>query len=573
MSLSVSARSLLLAAAMTTAQITTADENDPVGWQDSPPRRGTIDILKSCVITIVACTWSIQHLNVPSKKDHDSIFRSLARRASWMLITILLPEFIMTHAVFEFMMAWQTFRSMEEKIDAIIDPPWWFKFFFRRPSAPAAGPGRDEEEEEAVDKAPAGEGPRVRWTLAHSYFANMGGFYYKGDESSFPLTGVQLAKEWDGLGPLKPTITEDEILDKAKTDIFAKTIAVLQILQLILSLIVRKARHLPFSQLETLTLSFAVCGFGTYLVYWYKPQNVGVPVTITSSSRPSGRSESDSRKVSHDKTYDRLWSVLTNAEFDSDRSRVKNDNIPIMASQTGHLALPVLAFMAAGFGSLHCIAWNFEFPTTVEKDLWRVASILSLAVPALGLLSIPLAQVSKGWGSPREFTRQLLSLLRELSWNSDPSVQAKAIEVRLKLENVYNNPDSTTRYEEILGREVPTASGQPKAFRHELLALAERMVVASEVPSAGQKDFVEQLNLLVALIDGKGSKKLALYANVKSFPRRSALLKEVNLFILYSTGLIYCLSRLTIVGLAISSLRSMPAEVYITTWTRYIPAV
>ena len=35
----------------------------------------------------------------------------------------------------------------------------------------------------------------------------------------------------------------------------------------------------------------------------------------------------------------------------------------------------------------------------------------------------------------------------------------------------------------------------------------------------------------------------------------------------------YCVARLMIIGIAFSSLRSMPSEVYITTWSKYIPDV
>jgi hypothetical protein len=38
----------------------------------SPNTRGTLDILWSCVFTIIACTWTIQHLNIPEQRDDVS---------------------------------------------------------------------------------------------------------------------------------------------------------------------------------------------------------------------------------------------------------------------------------------------------------------------------------------------------------------------------------------------------------------------------------------------------------------------------------------------------------------------
>ena len=33
------------------------------------------------------------------------------------------------------------------------------------------------------------------------------------------------------------------------------------------------------------------------------------------------------------------------------------------------------------FGGLHCIAWNFTYPTDVERLLWRSASVAIAAIP------------------------------------------------------------------------------------------------------------------------------------------------------------------------------------------------
>ncbi|KAF5367916.1 hypothetical protein D9758_004438 [Tetrapyrgos nigripes] len=43
----------------------------------------------------------------------------------------------------------------------------------------------------------------------------------------------------------------------------------------------------------------------------------------------------------------------------------------------------ILIFLAALFGGIHCIAWNFDFPTRKERILWRVASIVGTAGPVL----------------------------------------------------------------------------------------------------------------------------------------------------------------------------------------------
>jgi hypothetical protein len=84
--------------------------------------------------------------------------------------------------------------------------------------------------------------------------------------------------------------------------------------------------------------------------------------------------------------------------------------------------------------------------------------------------------------------------------------------------------------------------------------------------------FSLQFKWLMDLIDGKGSKGLAENAKTNVFPRRSLLPRNVNLAIIYATGIIYCLARFILIGLAFSSLRAMPDSVYQTTWASNIPA-
>lgn len=97
----------LVLAATENSTATTTQTLHPVGWQNSPARRGTWDIITSCAATIFACTWSIQHLNVPGPLSRDGTFKKLLRTCKWMVITILFPEFIMAHAFFELVLAVQ----------------------------------------------------------------------------------------------------------------------------------------------------------------------------------------------------------------------------------------------------------------------------------------------------------------------------------------------------------------------------------------------------------------------------------------------------------------------------------
>jgi len=52
------------------------------------------------------------------------------------------------------------------------------------------------------------------------------------------------------------------------------------------------------------------------------------------------------------------------------------------SSADGELLLGIiLSVVAAIFGALHCIAWNFHFPSDIEQLLWRIGSLAITLIP------------------------------------------------------------------------------------------------------------------------------------------------------------------------------------------------
>lgn len=74
-----------------------------------------------------------------------------------------------------------------------------------------------------------------------------------------------------------PDITAAEIHDKGKADVFAKALAVIQVLWIITQIIIRAVSGLSVSQLE-LVVAFSVCTVTTYLFLIQKPQGVQIPM-------------------------------------------------------------------------------------------------------------------------------------------------------------------------------------------------------------------------------------------------------------------------------------------------------
>jgi len=118
-SLSISPRVLLLPVffllpppirAYTSFQPTCSVPNETVHFVASAGVRGTFDILWSCLFTILACTWSIQHLNIPEQRDRrkgtskqwgtttwydtEWVMKRFWANIKWMVNAILAPVMI-----------------------------------------------------------------------------------------------------------------------------------------------------------------------------------------------------------------------------------------------------------------------------------------------------------------------------------------------------------------------------------------------------------------------------------------------------------------------------------------------
>ncbi len=147
-----------LANAFIAFQTTCSSPPDQVNWVASPQVRGTIDILWSFFSVLLLCTWTIQHLSIPPRKEHkgrswNRHFVTEARysafiddlhfnitKLKWMALSLLAPEYILAKALAEWLAAPDSQRKF----------------------------GRKE------------------WTTTHGFFANMRGFVLRFDVTAVP---------------------------------------------------------------------------------------------------------------------------------------------------------------------------------------------------------------------------------------------------------------------------------------------------------------------------------------------------------------------------------------------------
>jgi hypothetical protein len=269
----------------------------------------------------------------------------------------------------------------------------------------------------------------------------MGGFMQHHDNG--PPTVLE-AKDVPSV--VKRRTLEVEIQDKSKGDGLSKTLALVQTMWFLLQCISRGIEGIPVTELEVATCAFALLNFATYLLWWNKPLNVSRPVLIYQDDkeledritnegqecRETG-TEEEVRVAVKERGYGQslkrvreafirglvdipkdiyraftgslrkfgglqlplglIWPISTGTSFAS------NDRVGTFGPKLRGDVKDWLTSAAVGivFGGIHCAAWRFQFPSPIERLLWRVSAISVTGGPFLmGLLAL-IRVYSSGW--------------------------------------------------------------------------------------------------------------------------------------------------------------------------------
>jgi len=88
-----------------------------------------------------------------------------------------------------------------------------------------------------------------------------------------------------------------------------------------------------------------------------------------------------------------LFGIATTTTLKSDATHVPTFYAPNTDDSDDHQFLVAfgLPVVAAVFGALHCIAWNFHFPSHIEQLLWRIGSLTITLIPSVPLVFYALA--------------------------------------------------------------------------------------------------------------------------------------------------------------------------------------
>ncbi|KAF8847290.1 hypothetical protein BDZ45DRAFT_665973 [Acephala macrosclerotiorum] len=316
----------------------------------APNVRGTLEIVWNCLSVLLLCTWSILHLNVPVQthaagtyQKHVRAMKRFGKKIKWMMFSLLAPEWLLGKALSDLMSASLLVKKFHEFTDT------------------------DD----------------VTWTKSHVFLANMGGFAIQficqGDTWIVDANQLFLLRKMDIIQSL-PRLSEDSLRDRNKSDELVKLFALGQVLWLVIQLITRLERHLPISQLEIVTLSFAACSVFTYMLLLQKPKDVQTSIDVDAARYP---------------TPEEMVRIAVCGPYTFGTSRhhpwIPNNALhrdqEMGGSAMVYMTLGTL-FGALIFGAIHCLAWNTTFPTAVERTIWRVASVVTTATTPIEVLIV-----------------------------------------------------------------------------------------------------------------------------------------------------------------------------------------
>jgi hypothetical protein len=207
-------------------------------------------------------------------------------------------------------------------------------------------------------------------------------------------------------------ITEEYILDQAVSSSLSKALLIVQVAWFCTNCASRLSQGLPLSLLEVSTAAHAFCTLLTYFVWWSKPINVPAPAIMREKEarevyallRCSIEEYDEALELAQQRaagdssplpgTYksgkivlaaDALQHLLPTPErpplfvgFTNRGRRLFPGTISNKLSDGGqYVSMSItMAISPIVYGLVHFLAWGDQFPTSLERLLWRVSSFV-----------------------------------------------------------------------------------------------------------------------------------------------------------------------------------------------------
>ncbi|KAJ7639555.1 hypothetical protein FB45DRAFT_1135220 [Roridomyces roridus] len=239
---------------------------------------------------------------------------------------------------------------------------------------------------------------QYNFSKTHGFLFAMGGFV---DPSGCVVVTKERLEDKEMLKAIQ-SIDAEDIMDKSKGDAFSKGVALTQGLWFTTQCLARVHQHLVVTQLEFATMAFAVMNVFTWILWWNKPLGVEQQIVVGAPRPPTELPPRTELPL-----FDRLLSVILGTRQDEEHIVPGLTSVPDFwslavadgegVSLLGHLVIWVIPSLSALiFGAIHCAAWQDEFPTTAERWLWRVSSVVVTFIPLMMIsVFVVLARLSE----------------------------------------------------------------------------------------------------------------------------------------------------------------------------------
>ena len=350
------------------------------GWTSGPNGRGSWEIITSCLLTILLCSYNSLCMNAAGVGE--TVYDQYRDKLSMTILSVIGPEFILMISMGQHNSAQCSVKQFH-----------------------ASG--------------------YTKWTLRHAFFADMGGFVLQcPDFVPFPINARQLHYLVEQGYVDYPKITEAEIADKNKVNGIARLATLGQAAWFAVNSFARLAQHIGITLGELTTLSFIFCTMVTSYFWRFKPADVESPVIIVCDIRIAEilLRAGDDAKLSYHSTpldflnpsawsWNRLWSLwrvlMRSLKIEwlwfrplgsAPLKRFPDDICPELPAYS-RIMFRIVSLM---YCAIFLAAWNNHFPTDIERFLWRMASATQFG-------GIAVAFVFEAMTQDIPYTRNLLT--------------------------------------------------------------------------------------------------------------------------------------------------------------------